>query len=63
MNLNIVMRPDFLFIKAILNKLTPKKFKALAEHARNLNIDTIEKVHGCVNIVLLKVMSYNHTST
>jgi len=39
----------------ILNKLTPQKFQVLAEQALKLEINTEERLSGCINIIFTKV--------
>ena len=41
--------------QGILNKLTPQKFQALAEQALNLEIDTEERLNGCIDIIFSRV--------
>ena len=40
---------------AILNKMTPQKFKTLVEQMLALNIDTRERLEGVVDIIFEKV--------
>ena len=41
--------------RAILNKLTPQKFQSLAEQALKLEINTEERLSGCVDMIYKKV--------
>ena len=41
--------------KGILNKLTPQKFKNLAEQALNLKIDSEQRLKGCIDMIFTKV--------
>ena len=41
--------------QGILNKLTPQKFKNLAENARELEINTEERLKGCIDKIFSKV--------
>ena len=41
--------------QAILNKLTPQKFQRLAEQALLLDINTEERLKGCVNLIITRV--------
>ena len=41
--------------QAILNKLTPTKFQALAEQALELSINTEERLSGCIDKIFTKV--------
>ena len=41
--------------QAILNKLTPQKLQRLAEQARALDIDTEERLKGCVDLIYTRV--------
>ena len=41
--------------QGILNKLTPTKFQTLAEQALTLNIDTKERLSGCIDKIFTKV--------
>ena len=43
--------------QAILNKLTPQKFQALAEQALQLKIDTEERLKGVIDKIFTKVPS------
>ena len=40
---------------AVLNKITPQKFKTLVEQVLALNIDTPERLEGVVEIIFEKV--------
>ena len=40
---------------SILNKLTPQKFQALAEQALKLEINTEERLNGCIDMIFTKV--------
>ena len=41
--------------RAILNKLTPQKFDKLVQQFKELDIDTIEKLTMCMELVFEKV--------
>ena len=41
--------------RAILNKLTPQKFQSLAEQALKLEINTEERLRGCIDMIYEKV--------
>ena len=41
--------------QSILNKLTPQKFKNLAEQALNLKIDSEQRLKGCIDKIFTKV--------
>ena len=41
--------------RAILNKLTPQKFDKLVQQFKELEIDTIEKLKMCIELVFEKV--------
>ena len=41
--------------QAILNKLTPQKFQALAEQALQLKVDTEERLKGVIDKIFTKV--------
>ena len=43
---------------AILNKLTPEKFKTLVEEMLTLNVDTPERLEGVVELIFEKVMCH-----
>ena len=43
--------------QGILNKLTPQKFQTLAEQALKLEINTEERLSGCVEMVFYNVSS------
>ena len=40
---------------AILNKLTPQKFKDLAEQALELPLSSVERLKGCIDMLFEKV--------
>jgi translation initiation factor 4G len=42
--------------QGILNKLTPQKFKDLAEKARELSINTEERLKGCIDKIFTKAL-------
>ena len=46
-----------LHFQGILNKLTPQKFKELAEQAQNLEINTEDRLRGCIDKIFKKVLS------
>lgn len=46
--------------QAILNKLTPQKFKSLAEQALQLDINTEERLGGCIDKIFTKVPQLLH---
>ena len=48
---------EMLFCKfqGILNKLTEQKFRALAEQALRLEIDTVERLRGCIDKIFSNV--------
>lgn len=41
--------------QGILNKLTPQKFKDLAEQALKLPLSTVERLKGCIDKIFTKV--------
>ena len=41
--------------QAILNKLTPQKFQALAEQALQLKVDTEDRLKGVIDKIFTKV--------
>ncbi len=41
--------------QGILNKLTPQKFQALAEQALKLEINSEERLSGCIDKIFTKV--------
>ena len=41
--------------QGILNKLTPQKFQSLAEQALKLEINTGERLSGCIDKIFTKV--------
>lgn len=41
--------------QGILNKLTPQKFQSLAEQALKLDINTEERLSGCIDKIFTKV--------
>ena len=41
--------------RAILNNLTPQKFQSLAEQALKLEINTEERLSGCVDMIYKRV--------
>jgi translation initiation factor 4G len=43
---------------AILNKLTPQKFKTLVEQIMALNIDTPERLEGVIDRIFEKVLPF-----
>ncbi len=43
----------------IVNELTPQRFQALAEQALKLEINTEEKLSGCIDIVFTKVLFFS----
>ena len=45
----------------ILNKLTPQKFKTLANQALQMPIDSEERLQGCVDIIMNAVCNYCYT--
>ena len=49
------MEELFRKFQAILNKLTPQKFKNLAEQALNLKIDSEQRLKGCIDKIFTKV--------
>ena len=44
--------------RVFLNKLSPHKFKNLVEHARELEINTKERLKGCIDEIFSKVHMY-----
>ena len=42
--------------RAILNKLTPQKFDKLVQQFKELQIDTVEKLTMCMELVFEKVV-------
>ena len=38
-------------LQGILNKLTPQRFQILAEQALMLNIDSEQRLKGCIDII------------
>ena len=46
--------------QGILNKLTPQKFQALAEQALGLEINTEDRLKGCIDKIFTKVRSWDH---
>ena len=52
-----IMTTEFLYRKflGILNKLTPQKFQALVEQALGLEINTEERLKGCIDMIFTKV--------
>ncbi len=42
----------------IVNELTPQRFHALAEQALKLEINTEERLGGCIDIVYTKVLYF-----
>jgi hypothetical protein len=45
--------------QGILNKLTPQKFQKLAEQALVLDINTVERLSGCIDKIFTKASSCN----
>lgn len=45
----------YLKFQGILNKLTPQKFQALAEQALKLEINSEERLRGCIDKIFTKV--------
>ena len=43
--------------QGILNKLTPQKFQALAEQSLKLEINTEERLSGCIDKIFTKVIN------
>lgn len=41
--------------QSILNKLTPQKFQKLAEKALQLEINTPERLRGCIGLIFKRV--------
>ncbi|XP_076376961.1 eukaryotic translation initiation factor 4 gamma isoform X2 [Megalopta genalis] len=43
-------------VRSVLNKLTPQKFNTLIDQVRALNIDTLERLQGVINLVFEKAV-------
>ncbi|XP_078052636.1 eukaryotic translation initiation factor 4 gamma isoform X2 [Augochlora pura] len=43
-------------VRSVLNKLTPQKFNTLVAQVRTLNIDTLERLQGVINLVFEKAV-------
>ena len=52
----LIFKELFREVVAILNKLTPQKFKTLIEQIMELKIDTPERLEGVVDRIFEKVI-------
>nr|XP_031840128.1 eukaryotic translation initiation factor 4 gamma 3-like [Nomia melanderi] len=43
-------------VRSVLNKLTPQKFNTLVDQVRTLNIDTLPRLQGVINLVFEKAV-------
>ena len=51
----LIVKELFRGVAAILNKLTPQKFKTLVEQCVKLKIDTPERLEGVIDRIFEKV--------
>ena len=48
----------FCKVRGILNKLTPQKFQTLTQQIIDLDMDTPERLEGCVDLIFEQVINY-----